>query len=246
MPDTYVLCTTPRSGSTLLCDLLRQTGVAGWPESFFRQLSVPFFARDFGLPPQDGEKYDESYITEALKVARNGGSLAGIRLMWNGIDTLERIVRQYHPDNGPGAETIAAAFGETRYIYLERGDRLAQAISRARAEQSGLWHRNADGSVREQTGPARQAGYDRDMIQHYLDEQASDIAAWNAWFQAFGISPHRLTYEALTSDPSATVAGILTFLGLDPNAATALAPATAKLADETSERWANRFRAQAV
>jgi len=30
---SYVVCATPRSGSTLLCELLKSTGVAGHPVS---------------------------------------------------------------------------------------------------------------------------------------------------------------------------------------------------------------------
>ena len=31
--DSYMICSTPRTGSTLLCELLESTGVAGRPES---------------------------------------------------------------------------------------------------------------------------------------------------------------------------------------------------------------------
>jgi len=34
--NAYLICGTPRTGSTLLCDLLRATGIAGRPESYFR------------------------------------------------------------------------------------------------------------------------------------------------------------------------------------------------------------------
>ena len=46
---SYLVCATPRSGSTLLCELLRDTGVAGRPEEYFE-------ARlDTGLPPHPGD-----------------------------------------------------------------------------------------------------------------------------------------------------------------------------------------------
>lgn len=34
---SYVICTSPRSGSTLLCNMLAATGVAGKPKSYFHQ-----------------------------------------------------------------------------------------------------------------------------------------------------------------------------------------------------------------
>ena len=41
---SYLVCATPRSGSTLLCHLLDETGLAGHPEEYFEAL------RHSGLP----------------------------------------------------------------------------------------------------------------------------------------------------------------------------------------------------
>ena len=35
---SYLVCATPRSGSTLVCKALRATGVAGRPEEYFEAL----------------------------------------------------------------------------------------------------------------------------------------------------------------------------------------------------------------
>ena len=42
---SYLVCATQRSGSTLLCELLKDTGVAGRPEEYFEAM------RDTGVPP---------------------------------------------------------------------------------------------------------------------------------------------------------------------------------------------------
>ena len=44
----YLVCATQRSGSTLLCELLKTTGVAGRPEEYFEA------ERDTGAPPHPG------------------------------------------------------------------------------------------------------------------------------------------------------------------------------------------------
>lgn len=36
-PQNYILCATPRTGSTYLCSLLKSSGVAGVPESYRRR-----------------------------------------------------------------------------------------------------------------------------------------------------------------------------------------------------------------
>src|SRR3954470_5825583 len=49
---SYLVCATPRSGSTLLCHLLDQTGVAGHPEEYFEDL------RHSGRPRRPHEYFD--------------------------------------------------------------------------------------------------------------------------------------------------------------------------------------------
>src|SRR5689334_3376396 len=52
-PDrSYLVCATPRSGSTLLCHLLDQTGIAGHPEEYFEAL------RHSGAPRKPHEYFD--------------------------------------------------------------------------------------------------------------------------------------------------------------------------------------------
>ena len=49
---SYLVCATPRSGSTLLCHLLDQSGVAGHPEEYFEAL------RHSGIPRRPHEYFD--------------------------------------------------------------------------------------------------------------------------------------------------------------------------------------------
>ena len=49
MIDSYLICTSPRSGSTLLCSLLKATGIAGAPGSNFHVPDIADWRRDYGL-----------------------------------------------------------------------------------------------------------------------------------------------------------------------------------------------------
>jgi len=46
--DAYLICGTPRTGSTLLCDLLPSSEIAGRPESYFRLTDEQAFADSVG------------------------------------------------------------------------------------------------------------------------------------------------------------------------------------------------------
>lgn len=241
----YIICGTPRSGSTLLCKMLAATGVTGEPNSFFREPSIEDFADLWGVPHPEGTAtaaFDRDYLAAMLRAGRNGTDIFGLRIMWDGIATATIRFDRALGGHADIAERFAAAFGEPLYIHLSRGDKVAQAISLLRAEQSGLWHRRADGSVLEGDAVPRPVAYDEGRLATLVNELTADDAAWNAFFAERGLEPLRLTYEGVSADPKAALARVLSALGLDAGIAAGIAVPTAKLADQSSSDWARRFR----
>ena len=94
MPTTaYIICGTPRSGSTLLCDLLAGTAAAGRPNSYFRPPSITEFATRMGIPiaaGTEGVTFDRAYLAAVLEAGRAGTALFGLRLMWDAVADLSR------------------------------------------------------------------------------------------------------------------------------------------------------------
>lgn len=246
--SSYIICATPRSGTTLLCDLLAQTGVTGRPNSYYRSQNVPDWANEWGVPaphaPGDPE-FERAYLDAVKRVGGAGTGMFGLRLMWGTVGELRQRLRVIFPDAANDASLLNEAFGRPRYIYLRRLDQVGQAISRLRAEQGGLWHRAADGSDRERSAQSVPETYDADRIASFAREAEADNASWDAWFDAQTIKPLRLTYEELAAAPQATLAIVLKGLGQDPVIAASIQVQTARLADATSRQWSQRFRADA-
>ena len=115
-----------------------------------------------------------------------------------------------------------------------------------RAEQSGLWHLAADGSVFEGTASPQPTVYDAHRIAALVSELESDDAAWEDFFLSRQIEPVRLTYETMTAEPQSALASILAALGRDPEVAKGVNVGTAKMADSTSLEWADQFRKENV
>ncbi|MEM8537016.1 MAG: Stf0 family sulfotransferase [Pseudomonadota bacterium] len=239
----YLLCTMPRSGSTLLCDLLEQTGVAGAPDSFFRWQSMADFASQWGIAAQTLECFDQAYLDTALKHGNAGTGCFGMRIMWNNMPPLCARLGALFPHATGDHDRLRAAFGRLRFLHLSRADKVAEAVSLAIAHQTGLWHRNADGSERERFQPHQDPVFDADLIMREYMEVTAGHNDWNDWFKTQGITPHRVRYEALSANPKEEVASILTFLGLNPAAADKARPKTRKLATALNRDWADRFRA---
>ena len=81
--DAYVLCTAPRSGSTLLCKLLAATGVAGHPKSYFHDPSIADWREHVGLPSAfaGSEREALAELFDAVRMAGRGATdLFGLRL----------------------------------------------------------------------------------------------------------------------------------------------------------------------
>ena len=234
----YLLCTAPRSGSTMLCGMLKATGVAGAPQSFFHRPSMADWARSVDLP----ETAPLADILTAIRGTATGG-LFGVRLQQHSFAHLMGVLA---PFGATDRARIEAALGPTTYLWLRREDRLAQAISYLRAQETGLWHRNADGTDLERLERGRVPGYDADAITAQIEAFAAADRAWSSWFADQALEPLTLTYETLSAAPHATLRTVLEHLGQDPARADPVAVPTRKLADATSDTWSARYRAEVL
>jgi LPS sulfotransferase NodH len=245
--QTYVICATPRSGTTLLCDLLADTGVAGRPDSFFRLQSLYWWAQHLDVSVADWSDeyaFDQPFLSAALQEGAAGTRVFGMRLMWRDADNLRGRLGVLFPGLASDSARFRAAFGPTGFVHLSREDKVAQAVSRIKAEQSGLWHVDANGTERERVKPAQAPVYDARILADQVAECERHDAAWMSWFAQQNIQPVRITYESLSDDPQATLAIVLSALGLDPAMAGTVKPRTRKLADSESHEWASRFRTE--
>ncbi|MEM6372551.1 MAG: Stf0 family sulfotransferase [Pseudomonadota bacterium] len=237
-PEAYILGTSPRSGSTLLCGLLTDSGVAGRPESYFHRPSLADWRDRLCLPVS-------ADLSNVLRAAQHRGSagtgMFGLRLQRHSVSFLLDQLSGLYPADTTDAGRITACFGETKYIYLKREDKIGQAVSLVRAQQGGLWHRNADGSERERLTAHANPVFDRSAIAAELSTLQRYDTEWEDWFDREAICPLRITYEDLSADPIATTRQILIWLGIDPASARPFSPAVRKLADATSADWVAQF-----
>lgn len=247
--QSYIICSTPRSGTTLLCDLLADTRVAGRPDSFFQRQSIRWWAQylDVSVAGWAGEyEFDQLYLAAVHQEGAGGTQVFGMRLMWEHVDYLSRRLGAFYPGLPSDSARFRSALGPIRFVHLSREDKLAQAVSRIKAEQTGLWHVNVDGTERERLKPEQAPVYDARVLSEQVAEYEREDAAWLSWFARQKIQPVHITYEELSSKPQTTLATILSALDLDPAIARTVAPRTTKLADSESREWTARFRTEKI
>lgn len=245
MFDGYILCGTPRTGSTLLCDLLASTGRTGSPDSFYRRQSISEWAEEWNMPKPGTvaeSEFDVAYLRAAIAAGKGGTDIFGLRLMRENLGELSATLDRIHPQLPSDRARLERAFGKVLYIHLSRADKLAQAVSLVKAEQSGLWHIAPDGTEIERLAPEDELRYDFERLRREVAKLDAYDAAWNTWFDEQGIVPLRVTYEQLSIDPAATLIRICEALGVPPPKAADVRPGVAKLSDETSLDWVRRYR----
>ncbi|MFI7540359.1 Stf0 family sulfotransferase [Actinoplanes sp. NPDC049599] len=235
MIESYFVCATPRTGSSLLLGLLESTGLAGRPEAYFREPDEQRWADRWGI---NGPDDYPAFVRAARAAGTTPNGVFGAKLMWG---TLDEVVAKLAPGTaGADLAVLESTFGASRFVYLWREDVLAQAVSWLRAEQTRTWWTGDPG------GTGGRPRYDADAITGLLATIAGHNAAWRAWFDRYGVTPYEITYERLTADLAGGTRGILAHLGLDPAAGRPVRPRHRRQADRLNEDWVRRYRAEAA
>jgi LPS sulfotransferase NodH len=262
-PDrSYLVCATPRSGSTLLCHLLDQTGVAGHPEEYFEAL------RHSGVPRKPHEYFDaerhaniierlafrelpdgverpanplwepgsyDRYLRWALDQGTTPNGVFGAKLMWGYLGDFATLLRGIEGNAGRAVpELLATTFPNLRYVQITRKDKVRQAVSLWKAVQTQAWRAKDDARAAEPTFSFR-------AINFLVRLLTAHDASWDAYFLGLGITPLKVTYEELAEAPERVVRRVLDHLDIAvPDALELCAPALRVQADERSEEWVRR------
>jgi LPS sulfotransferase NodH len=217
---SYLICSMPRSGSSLLCELLTATGVAGAPTEVFHPDYMALLKHQWQVETLD------DYLTELLARKTGPNGVFGAKAHWG----------QYHPAFEEADPR--SIFPNVHVIAITRRDHLRQAVSWVRALQTMRWQ-----SGRAER-PQRNAEFDGEHITRKLGRIEREEDAWRGLFARHDIAPHPVVYENLVADQDATVRGVLEFIGVEPPGDLRTEPAIQRQADALSEEWVERYRAE--
>ncbi len=244
---SFVICTSPRSGSTLLCKLLAATGLAGNPESYFHEPSLESWLHDLNLAQEDYANETEA-LKEALLTAQKLGTaetdLFGLRLQRHSAAFFFAQLKRLYPELPDDKARFQAVFGNTLFIHLTRHDKLAQAVSFVKASQSGLWHKAPDGTELERLSTPREPEYDAEQIGRTRAQMIGYEGEWETWFAHQKLDPLRISYDDLSSDSQAVLFRIFDRLGLDRAGAANIAQPVARLSDGVNQAWIERYQSE--
>ena len=229
-----IVCATQRSGSTLLCELLKATGVAGIPKEYFQRFKdtglidqprqyLAGLEDEFALsllPELDPGVPETSFDFEAVR--RAGTTPNGVfaaKIMWSHVPDLTARL---------DGRTLEDVFGPLRYVQVVRRDKVAQAVSLWTAIQTQAWN--------SKDAPEREPVYSFAAIRHLVAWLAACERGWSGWLK--GRDPMVIVYEDFVGDPEPVISSL----------AGAPAPPTPlrRQSGARSDEWADRFVAEAA
>jgi trehalose 2-sulfotransferase len=233
----YVVCTIPRSGSNLLTDGLRDTRRAGVPKQFFLPKAESRYAAKVGINPVTDYA---AYVRAIVNTKITSNEVFGFKLMsWYLDDFLTGLRKAYGFENSNDLELLQSAFPRLRFVRIVRRHKLRQALSTARALQTGLW------KVQEGKNILREPEFDPDLIEQSLHEAERQDKIWDDFFGRIETKPFEVEYEKLCQDYERTIRAVLNFLRIKlPASARVGPPVTTRQADEISRLWEERFLAE--
>ena len=258
---SYLVCATPRSGSTLLCKALAELGCAGRPEEYFeakRPTGAPARGSDYlwdapsvdlqellGDDPEPpapdysslaGVSDYREHLAKVLELGTTPNGVFGAKLMWGHRADFLPLARTL-PELAelPERDLLCALFPNLRYVWVRRGDTIRQAVSLWKAIQTQSWRSGQSGDR------AREPVYHFEAIHHLRRVLERNDTAWGHWFEERGLRPLELSYERIARDPARAVEDVLGYVGIDAGEHARPGPPTERQADATSDEWVARY-----
>jgi LPS sulfotransferase NodH len=229
----FIICATPRCGSTLLCEALEDSGVGGRPREYFddRKAVREGWKSHFGITE------DSRYLAAVSTASTSPNGVCGFKVHWHQLDILSQLIgveaRATGRDAGPSVYgQLVSRFAPLKFVWLRRRNKIAQGISLYKADKTGVWrHRNnhVNGSVEIDLE------YDENKIINMIDMVSEFDKNWEAFLRSGEVDGLELYYEDIILDYPGAIRETLALVGQTATATPR--PRLRRQADETTRCW---------
>lgn len=242
---SYIICCNPRTGSWLLAETIEKTGIAGRPREYFMPEHEQIVSAQHNL------RSFAAYLAWLRQAGSTPNGTLGIKAHWYQFaDFVQRLTGV--PPNASTDAQLREVFPDLRYVWLTRADRILQAISHYRAVRTQKWWR-IDGPIDLSAcippvalNESGDTNFNFEVIHRLLQQNILNDHHWQTYFASNGINPHKVLYEELDDQLTATVRRVLHSLSLDvPDFDTLVsAPRLRRQRDTKTREWARWYSAE--
>ena len=228
-PDvTYLLASVPRAGSTRFSHHLWRTGCLGAPLEYLNFLSGSPYGFAANSPDVQLQLW---HSVLRRRCAPNG--VFGLKAF---PQQLQQLESSNPPLLGEVLSVVLPPDKPRRVVYLLRRDRVAQTVSYARANMSGVWRKE------QERADAAPPEYSEEQLEAAERGIALQEGVWQQMFDELRINPLRLWHEDVLADPGAATRSVADYLGvmIDPDKEVHV-PIIEKQSEGDSADWIERY-----
>jgi LPS sulfotransferase NodH len=233
----YLICAVQRSGSTLLCEALKNTGLAGRPDEYFL-CTEGYSWEDSPLAREHGVSTNVDTISLILRQGTTPNGVFGAKVMWNYLGRMIQHLEEIPAYRGLEApQLLWALFPNLHYIWLTRRDKVQQAVSWAKAAKTGIWARTGEES------PGIEPEFDFELVDNLVRLIDEGERGWAQFFTACGVTPYKVRYADVVQSYERTALDILDYLGVPyPKALAFGERRMRRQANELDAKWVQMYR----
>ena len=186
---SFIVCATPRSGSSFLCEALWNTRLAGRAEEYFNRESEAIWRARHGI----GSSID--YLRWLMDRGTSTNGVFGAKIMYDQMPYCVQLLRQLpdyqHHSPANIVELITTTFPNLFYVWITRSDKVRQAVSNDIAVQTGNYAWIGDQKPSSVTEPE----FNFNRIDWQVHRILASEMGWQRYFTEAGVTPFKVSYE---------------------------------------------------
>lgn len=229
---SIIVCSTGRSGSTLLCSTLSGLNCAGDPKEYF-------------LPKQLAQNAVDSsadqlyrYLPQVYQLGTTPNGVFSVKLHWDHMKSLLQIARTDSALQGKSdLDILTLLFPNPCFVFIRRNNLVKQAISMEIGHQTGVYAVSKD--FGGQLPYQEQKLFFKPLnIYRYKQGLLRRNANWISFFNDHDLAFFEVVYEELVRELAPTIHRILAFSDIElPTDGSEITQVTRKQGNQTNENW---------
>lgn len=233
---SYLVLMSPRSGSTLLCAHLANIGFGRPVEGF--HFSNGQLTRMFGDEVDFSDPY--AHIAAVFQYGTVNG-IFGLKFSWVEFELFLKKARELvgnEQQDLTDMDLLDLFFPQARIVRLVRRNKIKQAVSYAKAMQTGNWNEEVDESeeYKDYIVPPK---YNRAHIEALFDNLLAYDLSWEHFLNCYQRDSLEIWYEDLANDYEQVMSRIYQYLGVVN--AEELQPPLKRQSNTINQQWVTRF-----
>ena len=225
---TYLLASVPRAGSTYFSHVLWRTGCLGAPLEYLNY--EPLGPYGFAARSADAQL---DLWRSVLKRRCSPNGVFGLKAFPMQLQSLE----QSNPVLLRVVLAVLLAKDRPRHVvYLRRRDIVAQTVSYARANMTGVWRKE------QESAAPREMEYSQDQLEAAERGIGLQQSVWERMFIDLRIDPLELWHEDVLDNPAQAIKQVAQYLGVPIERSSKVAiPEIRKQSPGNTQAWIDRY-----